>query len=122
MEIKDLLEQLEKEVLKEINSYGLQEDIKLVFKKKKRELGLLPKYPTLREYLNDNSRGAYIRFRFYIPDSSPAILVETIGTSDFKRYYNERILDAFVVAESNEVLPKADDISIYCLNLQRKED
>ena len=122
MEIKELLEQLEKEILEEISSYEFKEDIKLVFKKKKRELGLLPKYPTLREYINDNSAGAYVRFRFYIPNSTPAILVETCSCSDFALYYNTKILDAFEVADSSEVSSRDSELSIYSLELKRKDD
>lgn len=61
--------------------------------KLKREYGLLPKYPTLREYIRENSRGAYHNFIFHLGSHE----VRVSSVFDFESIYKKELLDMFVV-------------------------
>lgn len=56
-------------------------------------------YPTLREYINKNSYGAYHVFKFIIFDN---VECSCIDTEDFERIYNPNILDMYLVISDNK--------------------
>ena len=66
-------------------------------------------YPTLREYIDKHSRGAYHRFVFYIH----TYCIDVISTFDFERIYNKDILDTFYVIDD-----KQESIGNDCTNYE----
>jgi hypothetical protein len=65
--------------------------------KKKYDLKL--KYPTLREYINDHSSGAYHKFKFSIGSTLNASVIDC---NEFERYFNPALLDNYVVVGDNQ--------------------
>lgn len=75
-----------------------EQDFNKLVKKIKRENGLLPKYQTLREYINDNSSGSYHQFVFYLGN----IKVNVCDVWDFEHYYQPHFLDDYVVIKDDK--------------------
>lgn len=77
-------------------------------------------YPTLREYIDRNSVGAYHHFIFYVYNR----YIDVIGVNDFERTYNKDILDTFYVTK-DETESSGNDCTNYdCkhfLELKEKE-
>ncbi len=76
----------------------------------KKECGLLPKYDTLREYINANSNGAYHHFIFDIENQK----VNIISVYDFEHYYNSHFLDDYVVIADDKKSNDGDCTSYIC--------
>lgn len=66
--------------------------------KLKRKYGLLPKYPTLREYISDNEAGAYHYFIFKIM----GVPVEVDGIFEFELVFKSNLLDEYVVTNDDK--------------------
>lgn len=77
-------------------------------------------YPTLREYINEKSCGAYHHFIFNVYNCS----IDVIGVNDFERIYKKDILDTFCVIK-DETKSNGNDCTNYdCkhfLELKEKE-
>ena len=65
----------------------------------KKKYDLKPKYPTLREYINEHSSGAYHRFNFSI---GGVLGANVIDCEEFERYFNPALLDKYVVVGDNK--------------------
>lgn len=69
------------------------------------------KYPTLRTYINEHSRGSYHRFYFILING---IKVDGISSvDDFERYYNPKLLDEYYVT-SDETKEFGSNCCDYC--------
>ena len=114
-ELLKLLNEIEKKWKDKISGYSERDSFRLYIKDLKRKYGLLPKFPTLKEYLRDNSSGAYNRFRFYIPHTS--VYVSICDISDFNEYYNSKYLDLILVTKETNGCPKQTDGSTWDLDV-----
>jgi hypothetical protein len=65
----------------------------------KKKYDLKPKYPTLREYINEHSSGAYHRFNFSI---GGVLGANVIDCEEFERYFNSALLDKYVVVDDKQ--------------------
>lgn len=65
----------------------------------KKKYDLKPKYPTLREYINEHSSGAYHSFNF---DIGRTLSANVIDCKEFERYFNPALLDKYVVVGDNQ--------------------
>lgn len=113
------MEDLKKETAKEIIEY-LEEKLKDIEKNRdfrrysvrnlvesmeqhlnvlKKKYELKPKYPTLREYINEHSSGAYHSFNF---DIGRTLSANVIDCEEFERYFNPALLDKYVVVGDNQ--------------------
>lgn len=68
----------------------------------KKRYGIKEKYPTLREYINEHSCGAYHDFIFSFHNGATKIDVRVINVDDFERCYNSKILDAYFVLNDRQ--------------------
>ena len=93
--VKKLLKELEAELPQ--NNFITTSAIKEFIKEEKKKYNILPKYPTLREYINEHSHGAYHKFEFEIDYR----IFKVWNVDEFERYYNESLLDKFVVIDDN---------------------
>ena len=104
------------------NLYGVRkDDIRNFIKLVKREYDLLPKYPTLREYICDNNRGSYHHFVFYLD----RIKVDVTGIWEFEQYYHPHFLDDYVVVkdEKSDNGGSAEQYqAIHKLTIKKKEE
>ena len=64
----------------------------------KEKYGIKEKYKTLREYINEHSKGAYHRFFFQIGNK----YIDVISVEDFEIVYKGDLLDKFYVVDDNE--------------------
>ncbi len=110
------MEDLKKETAKEIINY-LEEKLKDIENNRyisvvtikslvnhylnelKKKYDLKPKYPTLREYINEHSSGAYHRFSFSI---GGVLGANVIDCEEFERYFNPSLLDKYVVVDDKQ--------------------
>ena len=98
-ELKEILEPI-KEVLKNSGVYvrcvksalSVIEDIE-------KKYGLQPTYKTLREYIGENSNGAYHHFVFEMNFNRHKINADVVDISDFEAWFNGNLLDFFYVVE-----------------------
>ena len=88
------------EIIKKIEEAYRSDDFDWVrfLIKLKREYGLLPKYPTLREYIRENSRGAYHNFIFNLGSHE----VKVTSVFDFVSIYKQELLDMFFVVKDRK--------------------
>ena len=92
-------QELVKTILDRLKDYRLAtyydkvERIEKVIKEIEIEYGLIPKYPTLRDYINEHSNGAYHNFNFIYNHNK----VNVKDCSEFEHYYNAKFLDENVV-------------------------
>ena len=96
--VKEVIAKFEEKIEKlSPYDYNTWEFRKLI-KSMKKEYGLIPKYQTLREYINENSRGAYHDFIFTIK----GISINVCSVSDFQKTFNGVLLDKFLVVEDKQ--------------------
>jgi uncharacterized protein Usg len=104
---KEIIEYLE-EKLKDIEEhrglrlYSVRDFIKATahyLDELKKKYDLKPKYPTLREYINEHSSGSYHSFNF---DIGRTLSANVIDCDEFERYFNPALLDKYVVVGDNQ--------------------
>lgn len=61
----------------------------------KKKYGLEIEYPTLRKFIEEHECGAYHTFKFFTDGHD----FKCCNISDFRRYYNENLLDQYVVVD-----------------------
>ena len=100
---------------------GFMNNFNVFVKKLKREYKLLPEYPTLREYINDNSKGAYHHFIFNLNIAT----VNVVDVCDFETYFKSELLDEYVVVADEKKDNKGNCENYQCnhyLKIKLKED
>jgi hypothetical protein len=65
----------------------------------KKKYDVKTKFPTLREYINEHSSGAYHSFNF---DIGRTLSANVIDCEEFERYFNPALLDKYVVVGDNK--------------------
>jgi hypothetical protein len=65
----------------------------------KKKYDLKPKFPTLRQYINEHSSGSYHRFNFSI---GGVLGANVIDCEEFERYFNPALLDKYVVVDDKQ--------------------
>lgn len=118
---KEIIELLKpfKELVKN-NPYDLKSRIKELISKTEKKYDIKPLLLTLREYLNEKSRGAYHHFIFRINN----VDINVIGVSDFSRTFNDYLLDKYYVVEDKTTNNGGDCCNYECkhyLKLEEKE-
>ena len=73
-------------------------DLKEVYREIERDYELIPKYQTLREYINEHENGAYHKFIFTLN----GFLIDVCCVDDFQRTFNGVLLDKFLVVEDKQ--------------------
>ncbi len=86
-----------KDLLENHNNYYLKENLEKVINDLEIKYEIRPKYQTLREYLKENSCGAYHHFIFEIEINWVKTKINVISDDDFERFYNGRFLDMYNV-------------------------
>lgn len=118
--VEDVFQKI-REHFKKCNGRMFIEDYDKCIKAIKREYGLLPKYQTLREYITENSNGAYHRFVFFIDGS---FRVEVSDVPEFEYYHQPHFLDDYVVVEDKRTNNDGNVENYECihhLKIERKE-
>jgi hypothetical protein len=101
---KEIIEYLE-EKLKDMDSnkyisvLTIKALVKHYLNELKKKYDVKTKYPTLREYINDHSSGAYHSFNF---DIGRTLSANVIDCEEFERYFNPALLDKYVVVGDNK--------------------
>jgi len=104
---KEIIDYLEEKldyikINRELRTYSVRDLIKEMahhLDELKKKYELKPKYPTLREYINEHSSGAYHSFNF---DIGRTLSANVIDCEEFERYFNPALLDKYVVVGDNQ--------------------
>jgi hypothetical protein len=99
---KDIIDYLEVnlediENNRDLRLYGVRSlitDMNKCLNELKKKYDLKPKFPTVREYINEHSSGAYHNFHFNIGRTLNA---NVIDCEESERYFNPSLLDKYVV-------------------------
>lgn len=114
MEEKDLVELILKR-FEPIKNNQVQETIKAL----KKEFDIKEKLPTLREYMDKHSCGAYHRFIFKLPHIGDVCVMDNF---DFKCYYNPTFLDKYYVVFDRQIDNGGDCTSYECKHFLKLEE
>lgn len=106
------------------NLYYTENKAQIIANEIKKRYGIKEKYPTLREYINKHSCGAYHDFIFSFYNGATKINVNVIGVDDFERCYNSKILDEYFVLGDSQKSYGCNCENYSCehyLKIERKE-